>query len=166
VIKYYSQVEGLDFDKTFAPVARFESIHILHAYATHHNFKHYQRDVKSAFFNEPIKKEVYVEQPPNFKSEEYHNYIYKLYKTLYGLKQTPRAWYKCIRDFIINNGFRIDKGDSTLFIRRMDKDLFVCQIYVDDIIFGSTNKYFCDEFNKIMTDRFKISIMRVLTFFL
>jgi hypothetical protein len=86
VIKYYSQVKGLDFNKTFAPVARFESIRILHAYATHHDFKHYQIDVKSAFFNEPIKKEVYVEQPPNFESEEYHNYVYKLYKTLYGLK--------------------------------------------------------------------------------
>jgi hypothetical protein len=83
---------------------------------------------------------------------------------LYGIKQTPRAWYECLRDFLIDNGFRIGKGDSTLFTKRMGKDLFVYQIYVDDIIFGSTNKSFCNEFNKIMTDRFEMSMMGVLTF--
>jgi hypothetical protein len=83
---------------------------------------------------------------------------------LYGIKQTPRAGYKYLRDFLVDNGFRIGKGDSTLFTKRMGKDLFVCQIYVDDIIFGSTNKSFCNEFNKIMTDRFEMSKMGVLTF--
>jgi hypothetical protein len=114
----------------------------------------------------PIKEEVYVEQPPSFKSEEYPNYVYKLHNALYGLKQAPRAWYECLKHFLIDNDFRIGKGDSTLFTRRMCKDLFVCQIYVDDIIFGSTNKYFCDEFSKIMTNRFEMSMMGVLTFFL
>jgi hypothetical protein len=156
----------LDFDETFAPVARLESIHMLLAYATHHGFKFYQMDVKNAFLNGPIKEEVYVEQPPSFESEGYPNYVYKFHKTLYGLKQAPRAWYACLRDFLIENGFRIGKTDSTLFTRKMGKDLFVCQIYVDDIIFGSTNKSFCDEFSKIMTDRFEMSMMRVLTFFL
>jgi hypothetical protein len=85
---------------------------------------------------------------------------------IYGLKQAPRAWYECLRDFVIENGFKIGKADSTLFTRKMGKDLFVCQIYVDDIIFGSTNKSFCDEFSKIMTDRFKMSMMGVLIFFL
>jgi hypothetical protein len=89
--KGYSQVEGLDFDETFALVARFESIRILLAYATHHNFKLYQMDVKSAFLNGSIKEEIYVEQPPGFKDKEYPNYVYKLYKTLYGLKQAPGA---------------------------------------------------------------------------
>ena len=166
VAKGYSQVEGLDFDETFAPVARLESIRILLAYATHHGFKLYQMDVKSAFLNGPIKEEVYVEQPPGFESEEYPNHVYKLHKALYGLKQAPRAWYECLRDFLIENGFRIGKADSTLFTRKMGKDLFICQIYVDDIIFGSTNKSFCEEFSKIMTDRFEMSMMGVLTFFL
>jgi hypothetical protein len=85
VAQGYSQVEGLDFDKTFAPVARPESIHILLVYATHHRFKLCQMDVKSAFLNGPIKEEVYVEQPPVFKSEEYPNHVYKLHKSLYGL---------------------------------------------------------------------------------
>jgi hypothetical protein len=149
----------LDFDETFTPVARLESIHMLLAYATHHDFKLYQMDVKSAFLNGPIKEEVYVEQPPGFESEGYPNHVYKLHKTLYGLKQAPRAWYECLRDFLIENGFRIGKTDSTLFTRKIGKDLFVCQIYVDDIIFGSTNKSFYDEFIKIMTDRFEMSMM-------
>jgi hypothetical protein len=139
---------------------------MLLAYATHHNFKLYQMDVKSAFLNGPIKEEVYIEQSPGFESERYPNHIYKLHKELHGLKQAPRAWYECLRDFLIENSFRIDKADSTLFTRKMGKNLFVCQIYVDDIIFGSTNKSFCDKFSKIMTDRFEIFMMEVLTFFL
>jgi hypothetical protein len=128
--KGYSQVEGLNFDETFAPVARLESIRILLAYSTHHDFKLYQMDVNSAFLNGSIKEEVYVEQPPGFKSEEYPNYVYKLRKVFYGLKQAPRAWYECLRDFLINNGFRIDKADSTLLTRKMGKDLFLCAKYM------------------------------------
>jgi hypothetical protein len=159
VAKGYSQVEGLHFDETFALVARLESIHILLAYATHHGFMLYQVDIKSAFLNGPIKEEVYVEQSPGFESEEYPNHVYKLHKALYGLKQAPRAWYECLRDFLIENGFRIGKAESTLFTRKLGKDLFVCQIYFDDIIFSSTNKSFCDEFSKTMTDRFEMSMM-------
>jgi hypothetical protein len=92
VAKGYSQVEGLDFDETYAPVARLESIRILLAYATYHGFKLYKIDVKSAFLNGPIKEEVYVEQPPDFEDSEYPNHVYKLLKVLYGLKQAPIAW--------------------------------------------------------------------------
>jgi hypothetical protein len=99
VAKGYSQVEGLDFGETYAPVARLESIRILLAYATYRGFKLYQMDVKSAFRNGPI-KEVYVEQPPGFEDSEYPNHVYKLSKALYGLKQAPRAWYECLRDFL------------------------------------------------------------------
>jgi hypothetical protein len=86
VAKGYSQVKGLDFDETFAPITRLESIPILLIYATHHSFKLYQMDVKSAFLNDPIKKEVYVEQSPDFKSEEHPNHVYKLQNALYWLK--------------------------------------------------------------------------------
>jgi hypothetical protein len=121
VAKGYSQVEGLNFDETFGPVARLELIHMLLAYATHHGFNLYQMDVKSAFLNGPIKEEVYIEQPPSFESEQYTNHVYKLHKALYGLKQAPRAWYECLRDFLIENGFRNCKADSTLFTRKMVK---------------------------------------------
>jgi hypothetical protein len=101
-----------------------------------------------------------------FEDEKYPNHIYKLHKVLYGLKQALRAWYECLSDFLIENGFRIGKVDSTLFTRKMGKDLFVCQIYIDDIIFGSTNASFCENFSKIMTDRFEMSMMGELKYFL
>jgi hypothetical protein len=131
---------GLDFDESYAPIARLESIQILRAYTTYHGFKLYQMDVKSAFLNGPIKKEVYVEQPSDFEDSEYPSHVYKLSKALYRLKQAPRAWYECLRDFLITNGFKVGKADPNLFTNTIVKDLFICQIYVDDIIFGSTNK--------------------------
>jgi hypothetical protein len=94
-------------------------------YATHHGFKLYQMDVKSTFLNDSIKKEVYVEQSPSFESERYPNHVYKLHKTLYRLKQAPRVWYEYLRDFLIENSFRIGKADSTIFTRKMGKYLFV-----------------------------------------
>jgi hypothetical protein len=139
VAKGYAQVAGLDFEETFAPVARLESIRILLAYAAHHSFRLFQMDVKSAFLNGPIKEEVYVEQPPGFEDDKYPDHVCKLSKTLYGLKQAPRAWYECVRDFLIANAFKVGKADPTLFTETCDGDLFVCQIYVDDLIFGSTN---------------------------
>jgi hypothetical protein len=93
VTKGYAQVAGLDFKETFAPVARLESIRILLAYAAHHSFRLFQMDVKSAFFNGPIKEEVYVEQPPGFEDDRYSDHVYKLSKALYGLKQAPKTWY-------------------------------------------------------------------------
>jgi hypothetical protein len=144
VAKGYSQVECLNFDETFSPIYRLESIHILLAYATHHCFKLYQIDVKSAFLNGPIKEEIYMEQTLGFEDEEYPNHVYKLYKMLYELKYAPRAWYECLRDFLIDIDFMIGQADSTLFTRRVSTYLFVCQIYVDDIIFGSTNNFFVE----------------------
>jgi hypothetical protein len=93
-------------------------------------------DVKSAFLNGPLQEEVYVEQPPGFEDSKFPNHVYKLHKELYGLKQAPRAWYECLKDFLLKNGFEIGKVDSTLFIQRIGKDIFICQIYVDDIILG------------------------------
>jgi hypothetical protein len=162
--KGYSQVEGLDFDETYASVARLESIHILLAYATYYGFKLYQMDVKSAFLNGPIKEEVYVEQPPGFEDSEYPNHVYKLSKALSRLKQAPRAWYKCLRDFLITNGFKVGKADTTLFTKIVAKYLFVCQIYVDDIIFGSTNKSTFEEFSRIMIQKFEMSMMEKLKY--
>jgi hypothetical protein len=166
VAKGYSQIKGLDFNETYAPVARLESICILLAYATYHGFKLYQMDVKSAFLNGPIKEDVYVEQPPSFEDSEYPNHVYKLSKAIYGLKQDPRAWYECLRDFLITNDFKVGKADPTLFTKTATKDLFICQIYVDDVIFGSTNKSTCEEFSKIMTQKFEMSMMGELKYFL
>jgi hypothetical protein len=142
VAQGYTQVEGLDFGETYALIARLKSIRILIAYATNHDFKLYQMDVKSAFLNGPLQERVYVEQPLGFEDPRKPNNVYLLHKALYGLKQAPRACYDCLKDFLNKNGFTIGKADSTLFTRKVDNELFVCQIYVDDIIFGSTSENF------------------------
>jgi hypothetical protein len=123
-------------------------------------------DEKSAFLNGPIKEEVYVEQPPGFEDSEYPSQVYKLSKALYGLKQAPRAWYEGLRDFHITNGFKVGKADPTLFTKTIDKYLFICQIYVDDIIFESTNKSSCEDFSRIMIHKFEMSMMGELKYFL
>jgi hypothetical protein len=116
--------------------------------------------------NGPLQEEVYVEQPPGFEDSKFPNHVYKLHKALYGIKQAPRAWYECLKDFLLKNGFEIGKADSPLFIQRNGKDIFICQIYIDDIIFGSTNDKFCEKFSQIMTKRFEMSMMGELKFFL
>jgi hypothetical protein len=166
IVKGYSQVKGLDFDETYAPVARLKSIQMLLAYAAYHGFKLYQMDVKSSFLNGPIKEEVYVEQPPGFEDSEHPSHVYKLSKALYGLTQAPRSWYECLRDFLITDGFKVGKSDPTLFTKTIDKDLFTCQIYVDDIIFGSTNKSSCEVFSRIMIQKFEMTMMGGLKYLL
>ena len=126
----YTQVEGLDFNKTYAPIARLESICILLAFATHHDFKLYQMDVKSALLNGPLFELVYVEQPLGFEDSKYPSHVYKLHKTLYWLKQAPRAWYECLNNFLIKKGFDIGKVDSTLFTNKVKDDIFLCAKYM------------------------------------
>jgi hypothetical protein len=120
-----------------------EAIRILLGYACAHNIKLYQMDVKSAFLNGYINEEVYVEQPPYFEDHKKPNHVYKLKKALYELKQAPRAWYERLRHFLLSNGFKMGKVDTTLFTKKISQDLFMLQIYVDDIIFGSTNQDYC-----------------------
>jgi hypothetical protein len=166
VAQGYTQVEGLDFGETYAPVARLEAIRILLAYACAHNIKLNQMDVKSTFLNGYINKEFYVEQPSSFEDEKKPNHIYKLKKALYGLKQAPRAWYERLMDFLLSKGFIMGKVDTTLFTKKIGKDLFVLQIHVDDIIFGSTNQDYCEEFGKMMANKFEMSMIRDLSYFL
>ena len=131
----YSQVEGIDYGETFAPVARLESIRLLIAYASHHKFKLQQMDVKSAFLNGPLNELLYVKQPPGFEDPKIPNHVYKLNKALYGLKQAPRAWYEHLTELLQDRGFEIGKIDPTLLTKRVKGDLFICQLYVDDIYF-------------------------------
>jgi hypothetical protein len=125
VAKGYAQVVGLDFEETFAPVARLESIRILLTFAAHDSFKLFQMGVNNAFLNGPIKEEVYVEQPPGFEDDRYLVHIYKLSKELYGHKQAPRAWYQCLKDFLISNAFKVGKA-TTLSTKTCNGELFRC----------------------------------------
>jgi hypothetical protein len=166
VAKWFYQVEGLDFGETFAPVARLKAICILLAYVSHHEMKLYQMDVKSAFLIGFINELVYVDQPPGFEDSRYPNHVYGLSKVLYGLKQAPRAWYERLRDFLIKKGFIIGKVDTTLFTKKFNGEIFICQVYVDDLIFGSTNEDYCKEFSELMSKEFEMSMIGELTFFL
>jgi uncharacterized membrane protein YciS (DUF1049 family) len=121
-------------------------------------------DVKSAFLNGYINELVYVEQPPGFEDEKKPNHVYKLRKVFYDLKQTPRAWYERLREFLLFKGFIMGKVDTTFFTKKIGKDLFVLQIFVDDIIFGSANQDFY-EFGKMMASEFEMSMIGELSYF-
>ncbi|GKA03772.1 retrovirus-related pol polyprotein from transposon TNT 1-94 [Tanacetum coccineum] len=166
VAQGYNQQEGIDYDETYAPVARLESIRILLAYACALDFKLFQMDVKSAFLNGFINEEVYVAQPPGFIDFEKPDHVYKLKKALYGLKQAPKAWYDRLKAFLIKHEYKMGMVDNTLFTKKKGSNLIIVQIYVDDIIFGSTCQDMCDEFAKIMHDEFEMSMMGELNFFL
>ncbi|KAI3758884.1 hypothetical protein L6452_06456 [Arctium lappa] len=138
VAQGYTQEEGIDYEEVFAPVARIEAIRLFLAYASYMNFKVYQMYVKSAFLYGSIEEEVYVCQPPGFENPNYPDIVYKLKKALYGLHQAPRAWYDTLSSYLLENDFERGVIDKTLFIKRKKKDILLVQIYVDDIIFGST----------------------------
>ncbi|KAI3810977.1 hypothetical protein L1987_20690 [Smallanthus sonchifolius] len=160
------QEEGIDYDEVFAPVARLEAIRIFLAYAASKNFMIYQIDVKSAFLYGKIGEEVYVKQPPGFVDPAHPNKVLKLDKALYGLHQAPRAWYETLSGYLLSNNFRRGAIDQTLFIKDEGGEILLVQIYVDDIIFGSTRKKLCKDFEVLMHSKFEMSSMGELNFFL
>nr|GEW12755.1 hypothetical protein [Tanacetum cinerariifolium] len=162
----HTQKEGIDYKEVFAPVARIKAIRLFLAYASFMGFPVYQMDVKSAFLYGTIEEEVYVCQPPGFEDPEHPDKVYKMVKALYDLHQAPRAWYETLATYLLENGFQRGTIDQTLFIKKQQKDILLVQIYVNDIIFGSTNKALCQSFEKLMKDKFQMSSMGELTFFL
>ncbi|KAI3758417.1 hypothetical protein L6452_05978 [Arctium lappa] len=129
VAKGYRQDEGIDYDETYAPM-----------------------DVKTAFLNGILKEEVYVSQPEGFVNPDKPNHVYILDKALYGMKQAPRTWYDVLSQFLVKSGFSKGKVDTTLLIKKEKADIILIQIYVDDIIFGSTNPKYCKNFSNFMAD--------------
>ncbi|GJT62062.1 putative ribonuclease H-like domain-containing protein [Tanacetum coccineum] len=166
VAQGYTQEEGIDYDEVFAPVARIEAIRLFLAFASFMGFIVYQMDVKSAFLYGTIDEEVYVSQPPGFVDPDHPKKVYKVVKALYGLHQAPRAWYATLSTFLEKHGYKRGTIDKTLFIKRDKKDIMLVQVYVDDIIFGSSKKSWCDEFEALMKSRFQMSSLGELTFFL
>ncbi|KAK1414964.1 hypothetical protein QVD17_30730 [Tagetes erecta] len=123
-------------------------------------------DVKGAFLYGPITDDVYVRQPPGFEDPDYPHRVYKLSKALYGLHQAPRIWYETLSKHLLDHGFTRGQIDPTLFMKRENEDLLCVQVYVDDIIFGSTSSSMCKEFEEIMKSRFQMSSMGEINFFL
>ena len=166
VAQEYTQMEGIDFNETFAPVARLESIRILLAIASHLNFKLYQMDVKNAFLNGMLQEEVYVEQLKVFVDPHRPDDVYKLKITLYGLKQAPRAWYDRLTTYLTVHGFKRVSANTNLFIKKDKNSFIVTQIYVDDIVFGATNNSLAHSFADEMKAMFEMSMVGELTYFL
>ncbi|GKF11776.1 retrovirus-related pol polyprotein from transposon TNT 1-94, partial [Tanacetum coccineum] len=139
VAQGFRQEEGIDFEESFAPVAIIEAIRIFIANAAQNNITIYQMDVKTAFLNGKLKEEVYVSQPEGFVDQDNPSHVYKLKKSLYSLKQAPRAWYDMLSSFLISQQFSKGAVDPILFTQQAGNDLLLVQIYVDGIIFASTN---------------------------
>nr|GEX22632.1 retrovirus-related Pol polyprotein from transposon TNT 1-94 [Tanacetum cinerariifolium] len=166
IAKGYGQKERINFKESFAPVARLEAIWLFIAYAAHKSFLVYQMDIKTSFLYGPLKEEVYVNQPDRFINPHHPDQIYRLKKALYGLKQAPRAWYDELSNFLVSKGFSKGSIDLTLFITKKGEDMLLVQIYIDDIIFGSTNPKLSKRFEKLMHIKFEMSMMGELKFFL
>ncbi|GJY60860.1 retrovirus-related pol polyprotein from transposon TNT 1-94 [Tanacetum coccineum] len=166
VARGYCQKEGIDFEESFAPIARLEAIRLFLAFAAHMNMVVYQMDVKTAFLNGNLREEVYVSQPNGFVDPDIPNQVYKLKKALYGLKQALRAWYDLLSLILISQDFSKGSVDPTMFICKEGKKLLLVQIYVDDIIFAASTPKLCDLFAKIMCSKFKMSMMSKISFFL
>nr|GEV36094.1 putative ribonuclease H-like domain-containing protein [Tanacetum cinerariifolium] len=166
VAQRHTQEEGIDYDEVFAPVARIEAIRLFLAYPSFMSFTVYQMDVKSAFLYGTIDEEVYVMQPPGFQDPKFLAKVYKVEKAMYELHQAPRAWYGTLSKYLLKNGFQRGTIDQTLFIRKQRDDFILVQVYVDDIIFGSSNPQLCREFEALMHDKFQMSAMGELNFFL
>ncbi|GJR42862.1 retrovirus-related pol polyprotein from transposon TNT 1-94 [Tanacetum coccineum] len=158
--------EGIEFEESFAPIARLEAIRIFIPFAAYMNMIVYRMDVKTPFLNDILREEVYVSQPDRFVDPENSNHVYKLKKALYGLKQALRAWYDLLSSYLLSQKFSKGALDPTLFIRREGKDILLVQIYVHDIIFASTKPELCETFSEIICSKFKMSMMSKLSFFL
>ncbi|GKE63973.1 retrovirus-related pol polyprotein from transposon TNT 1-94, partial [Tanacetum coccineum] len=156
VAKGYRQDEGIDFEESFAPVARIKPIRIFIANAASKNIIIYQMDVKTAFLNGELNEEVYVSQPEGFVDPDHPIHVYRLKKAMYGLKQAPRAWYDTLSGFLLDNKFSKGAVDPTLFTRKTGKHILLVQIYVDDIIFSSTNPKACDIFSNEQSSKFQM----------
>nr|GEU40886.1 retrovirus-related Pol polyprotein from transposon TNT 1-94 [Tanacetum cinerariifolium] len=165
VVRGFTKQQGIDYEETFAPVARFETVRIILAIVAQNQWKIYQFDVKSAFLNGDLKEEVYVTQPPGFESKT--GKVLRLNKALYGLKQAPRAWYSKINEFFHNNGFERSPHEPTLYIKRQGmNDLLIVSLYVDDMIYTSSSPQLIHDFQVSMKKMFDMTDLGELQYFL
>jgi hypothetical protein len=165
-VKGYSQVFGVDFSETFAPVARLDTIRMLLALAAQNAWKIYQLDVKSAFLNGYLEEEIYVEQPEGFKVEGREDKIYLLRKALYGRKQALRAWYSRIDEYLQGLGFVKSPSEATLYVKEACGNLLTDSLYVDDMLVPGSNEILVKEFKAEILKVFEMTDLRLMSYFL
>jgi hypothetical protein len=165
VTRGFSQKEGIDYEETFAHVARYTSIRTIIALAAKMKWKLHQMDVKTAFLNGVIEEEVYIEQPQGFEVEDRKSHVCRLKKALYGLKQAPRAWYGCIDSFLTSLGFTKSKADSNLYFKIMDNEPVILLLYVDDLFLTGEEKLIA-ECKRRLASEFEMKDLGLMHYFL
>lgn len=166
VAKGYTQQPGIDFIETFAPVVRMETIRVVLALAAQLELQVFQLDVKSAFLNEELEEEVFVEQPQGFCVEREENKVCRLKKALYGLKQAPRAWNSKIDGYFLQDGFRRSPNEPSLYVKKENHDILIVCIYVDDLIYMGTNMQMVKNFKQRMMEEFEMTDLGIMKYFL
>ena len=165
-IKGYAQMFGVDFSETFAPVARLDTIRMVLALAAQKGWVIHQMDVKLAFLNAYLEEEIFVEQPEGFAFQGQEEKVYQLKKALYGLKQAPRTWYSRIDAHMVDLGFKKSLSEFTLYIKKVDDEILVVSLYVDDLLVTGSSKKLIDKFKEEMKDAFEMTDLGRITFFL
>jgi hypothetical protein len=165
VARGFSHKEGIDYEETFAPVARYTSIRTIIALAAKMKWKLHQMDVKTAFLNDVTKEEVYIEQPQGFEVEGRKSHVCRLKKALYGLKQAPRAWYGRIDSFLTSLGFTESKADSNIYFKIMDNEPVILLLYVDDLFLTGEEKLIA-ECKKRLAAEFEMKDLGLIHYFL
>ncbi|GJY31121.1 retrovirus-related pol polyprotein from transposon TNT 1-94 [Tanacetum coccineum] len=163
VAQGYTQEERINYDEVFSHVSRIEAIRLFLAYASFKDFVVYQMDVKSVFLYGKIEEESYVCQPLRFEDLDFPDRVYKVKKALHGLRQAPRAWYEALSTYMLDNRFQRGKINKTLFIKSYKGDILLVQVYVGDIISGSTKKELCNAFEKLMHEKFQMKVKTAST---
>ena len=153
VCKGYAQQEGIDFEETFAPIARLGAIRMFLSLSSFQKFKILKMDVKSSFLNGDLEEQVYIEKSDGFILENDPNLVCRMKKALYGLK-APRAWYYCLDKYFHQQGFSKGSADSNLYIKLENDKFLILVVYVDDIIFGSNEEAMIQNFSLVMKKEF------------
>ena len=166
VAKGYAQKWGIDYNETYALVARFDTIITILALTTKYKWLVYQFDVKSTFLKGELKEDLYVHEPQVYEEVENEHKVYKLKKALYGLKQTPRAWYSRIVTYFLKKGFHRSENEHTLYIKSNGNDIIIVCLYVDDLIYTSSSNLLVEYLREAMMTEFEMTNLGLLHYFL
>jgi hypothetical protein len=166
VAKGYAQTHGIDYEETFAPVAKMAIVRAVIAMAASRGWLLHQMDVKNAFLHGKLQEEVYLDQPLRYEDMSHPNYVCRLRKTLYGLKQALRAWHDKIAEYLVTIGFRMSDADHSFYVHKSDEGIVVITIYVDDLIVGGDNEKEVEHVKHLLKQKFDMKDLGELKFFL
>lgn len=160
------QSEGLEFSETFSLIIKQPTVRVVLSLVVHHNWSIKQLDVSNAFLHGVLDEVVYMKQPLGYKDTKHPQYVYKLNKVLYGLRQAPRAWFSMFSSFLVQQGFFNSKSDASLFIHKFAVGSTLVLVYVDDILITGSNTIYIAELISTLSARFVMKDLGELSYFL